>query len=141
MFCKVGYFKETLQVAEDSDFIFKLGLKCSFKAGNISSPVALRGIHDDNVFNNDSMYEKYNVKLYESLLAWCHKNNISISQKDIVLKWLWEMKFRENKTLFQYIFYWIGFSIRVPKTIFSMFFVKYFPIVRLRKKLLPYIFR
>lgn len=137
----VGYFNEELPVAEDSDFIFKLGIKCDFMAGDIKNPVALRGIHDNNIFNNNSLYKSYNIKLYESLLLWCYKQNVPKKQIDVVLKWLWEIKFREKKTIGHYMIYWFSLSLKFPQSIFSKFFVKYCPIVRLRKKIIPYIFR
>ncbi|XCF07737.1 glycosyltransferase family 2 protein [Tamlana crocina] len=141
VFEKVGYFNENLPVAEDSDFIFKLGLLCEFKAGNISEAVAVRGIHDKNIYNDDMLYEKWNIKLYESILGWCYGQGTSKENIDSVLKWLWEIKFRDNKDLFHYIYYWITLSFKFPQTIFSIFFIKYFPVVRLRKKLMPSIFR
>ncbi len=141
VFEKVGYFNEKLPVAEDSDFIFKLGLLCEFKAGNISEAVAIRGIHDKNIYNDDKLYKKWNSKLYESILGWCYGQGTSKENIDSVLKWLWEIKFRDNKDLFHYIYYWIALSFKFPQTIFSIFFIKYFPVVRLRKKLMPSVFR
>ena len=138
---KIGFFNETLPVAEDSDFIFKLGFKCKFKAGLLDSPVALRGIHEENIYNDENLYKKWNVKLYESLLSWCYQHNATKGGIYDVLNWLWIIKLREKSSLLKYILYWIGFNFRHPQTILSVFFIKYFPVVRLRQKLIPFIFR
>jgi glycosyltransferase involved in cell wall biosynthesis len=140
VFEKIGFFNEALPVAEDSDFIFKLGFKCKFKAGLIDTPVAIRGIHDENIYDDKDLYKKWNVKLYESLLSWCYEQGASINEIDSVLHWLWLIKLRENSSLLSYIFYWIGFNFRHPQTILSMFFIKYFPVFRLRQKLFPFLY-
>lgn len=137
VFQKTGLFNESLQVAEDSDIIFKMGLKCHFKAGQIDKPLAIRGIHDSNIYNNNSLYKEYNVKLYESLLNWAYKNDVTFNYLDEILNWLWITKFKENESIWNYIYYWFVFSFKQPQTVFSIFFFKYFPIVRLRKKLFP----
>ena len=136
----IGVFNESLVVAEDSDIIFKMALKCRLESGIIDIPLAKRGIHDTNIFTREDLYKKYNVKLYESLVGWSCKNNISLVNIDTLLNWLWFFKFRTNKNIIIYIFYWLALFGNKPRLIFSKLVIKYFPIVRLRQKLFPFLY-
>ena len=103
-------------------------------------PLAKRGVHDTNIFTREDLYKKYNVKLYESLVDWSCKNKISLVDIDTLLNWLWFFKFRTNKNIINYTFYWITLFGSNPKLIFSKLVIKYFPIVRLRQKLFPFLY-
>ena len=141
VFDTIGLFNESLVVAEDSDIIFKMALKCRLESGIIDIPLAKRGVHDTNIFTQEDLYKKYNVKLYESLVDWSCKNKISLVDIDTLLNWLWFFKFRTNKNIINYIFYWINLFGSNPKLIFSKLVIKYFPLVRLRQKLFPFLYK
>jgi glycosyltransferase involved in cell wall biosynthesis len=140
VFKVIGFFNEKLVVAEDSDIIFKMALKCKLEPGIIHQPLALRGIHETNIFTNKKLYKKYNVKLYESLVNWSCKNAISLSNIDTLLNWLWVFKFKETPSLSKYIIYWMYLFANNPKLIFSKLIIKYFPLVRLRQIYFPFLY-
>lgn len=141
VFNTVGYFTESLQVAEDTEMIYKLALKHQLKSGIIDRPVAMRGVHHDNVFNNKKVYSTFTIKMFESLFVWANKELISVKKMDNLLNLLWIHKFKEEKGLLQYITYWFALFFNKPKYLFSILSVKYFPVIRLRKKLFPIIYK
>lgn len=141
IFDVIGFFDESLVVAEDSDILFKMALKCQLDTGIIDRPLAIRGVHDANIFTKDDLFKIYNIKLYESILTWSIQNKISIQNIDTILKWLWFFKFREKGTLVNYIRYWIYLMGTNPRLLRSTLSIKYFPLVRLRKKLFPFLYR
>jgi glycosyltransferase involved in cell wall biosynthesis len=141
VFNMIGCFNESLVVAEDSDIIFKMALKCSLESGVIKEPLALRGIHEENIFTRDDLYKKYTGLLYESTLIWGFKNQIPIKKIDIILNWLWVIRFREKNTLFKDSIYWASLSLRQPKFLFSYLSIKYFPFIRRRKILFSFFYK
>ncbi|NGY37448.1 glycosyltransferase family 2 protein [Flavobacterium sp. XN-5] len=141
VFDKIGFLNESLLVAEDSDIIFKMALKCCLQSGVIDEPLALRGVHEDNVFTRDDLYKKYTGKAYESILAWSLGNQISIKKIDVILKWLWVIRFREKNSLLNDTLYWASLSVRQPKLLFTYLSVKYFPVIRRRKILFSFLYK
>ncbi|MDP5158581.1 MAG: glycosyltransferase [Flaviramulus sp.] len=141
VFNSTGIFNESLMVAEDSDIIIKMALKCQLEPGIINKPLALRGIHETNIFTREDLYKKYRLKLYESVISWCFKNQIPLKNTDVVLNYLWVIRFREKYSLLANILYWKSLLLNNPKLIFSYLSVKYFPIIRLRQMLFPFLYR
>ena len=141
VFDTIGLFNESLVVAEDSDIIFKMALMCRLEPGELNKALAYRGIHEMNIFTKEDLYEKYNIKLYESLISWSCKNKISYKNIDTILNLLWVFKFRENKNVIAYTSYWTYFFANNPRLLFSKLSIKYFPIIRLRQKLFPFLFK
>jgi glycosyltransferase involved in cell wall biosynthesis len=133
VFEAVGFFNESLMVAEDSDIIFKMALKCRLETGIIDKPLAKRGVHETNVFTREDLYKKYNSLLYESIISWCFENQIPIKKIDITLKWLWIVRFRENNSLLNDTIYWSILFFKNPNLLFSYLSIKYFPVIRQRK--------
>lgn len=140
IFDKIGYFNEELQVAEDSDIIYKMALKCRLESGIIDVPLANRGIHGTNIFNQEAIYKIYNIKLYESTISWSSKNGISNTHIDSTLNWLWVFKFREKNSLTADTLYWASLFLANPKLLFSYLSIKYFPLIRLRQNLFPFLY-
>ena len=141
VFDKIGFFNESLVVAEDSDIIYKMALKCYFVTGIIDEALAKRGIHDSNVFDKDDLYKKYNIKLYESVITWGLKNKISIKNIDLTLKWLWVIKFRMKDSLINHTIYWARLFLNNHQLLFSYLSVKYFPIIRLRQDIFLFLYK
>lgn len=141
VFDKIGFFNESLIVAEDSDIIFKMALKCCLESGIIKEPIAKRGIHEENIFTRIDLYKKYNNKLYESIIKFSFDNKISIKKIDTTLKWLWIIRDRQKYSLFNDILYWCSMTLKQPKLLFSYLIIKYFPIIRRRKILFPYLYQ
>lgn len=141
IFKRVGYFDKSLKVSEDTHMFLKMALSCCLETGIINKPVAMRGVHDNNIFNQESMYVKSRVKMYESLIFWASKNKIALEKIDLLLKWLWLLKYKEEKEITKNILYWAYIFICNSKILFSTLSIKYFPLIRLRKKLFPFLFR
>lgn len=141
IFEKTGYFNETLKVAEDTELIFRISLKCNLQSGIINKPVAMRGVHDSNVFDNENLYNSSKIHLYESLLFWAGKNQISLYKIDHILNALWIFKYSQNTNLFKNSVYWFGLIFKNPRLWFTKQSVKYFPLVRLRQKVFPFLYR
>ena len=140
VFDKIGYFNESLPVAEDSDIIYKMALKCCLESGIINVPLAKRGIHETNIFNQEGIYKIYKIKLYESIISWSCENSISMQHIDSTLNWLWVFKFRENNNLITDTLYWASIFFTNPKLLFTYLSVKYFPIIRQRQILFPFLY-
>lgn len=137
----IGLLNEALVVGEDSDIIFKLAIKKHLEPSIINLPMAVRGIHNENVFNNKDVYIDNALHIYQSVFFWSYLHNVTIEKKDLLLKWIWISKFKQQKNVLNYISYWAFLFFKTPKLIFSYLSVKYFPVVRLRQTLFPFIFK
>jgi glycosyltransferase involved in cell wall biosynthesis len=140
VFKTIGYFSEDLKVAEDTEIFFRMALKCQLEAGIIDKPVAMRGVHENNVNNREDLYDIYRVKMFESLYFWSCKNRVSFKRIESFLEWLWTARYNQNNSLFKDINYWLFLFINNPKALFSLLSIKYFPIIRLRKSLFPFLY-
>jgi len=85
IFNKVGFFSEKLAVAEDTNLWLKMALSTKLVSGNLITPVAMRGLHGDNVFNQNKIYQKYRVLMYDELLGFAGKKKVN--RKRIGLIW------------------------------------------------------
>lgn len=140
IFNEVGYFNEKLEVAEDTDLILKMAIKCSLYSGVIHKPLAMRGVHCDNVFNQTSLYKKKRSRMYESLINWGIQEKLSRQVIDNLLNWLWYYRNKDNNSLITELLYWVDLIIKNPSLLFSNLAYKYFPLIRQRKKLFPILF-
>ncbi len=138
---KTGYFNIKLQVAEDTDLQLKLALICKLLPGNLTQAVALRGIHDTNIFNQENIYKQYRFEMYESLIDFTLKNNLSKRKIDLLLNWLFYYRYKEKYSLMTEFKYWIYLLKSNPKLLTSTLAIKYCPIIRKRKQLFPILFR
>lgn len=141
LFAKTGLFNEELKVAEDTDIFWKMALKGTLISGIIDTPLALRGVHETNIFNDKEVYAIYTIKMYESMFFWAGKNKLSQYYLDILLKWIWLLRNKQNKAITKDIFYWIYLFWNNKNVFFSTLSLKYFPIVQKRKQLFPFIFK
>ncbi len=90
-------FNENLKVHQDQDFITKLAYHLYLKTGNITSAIAIRGVHDDNRITKIKLYStEYNTRqnlLWNSLWTWAKehkmdntiKKHIHLQQKSFEL--------------------------------------------------------
>lgn len=141
VFERIGYFVESLEVMEDTELFFRMSLKSHLISGILDKPLAMRGVHDANVFNTKEVYEKYRIKMYKSLLFWCSKNQIPLQVADEILSLIWLHKFKESSSLLINIKYWKHLFFNNHRLLYSILSVKYFPIIRLRKKLFPLLYK
>jgi glycosyltransferase involved in cell wall biosynthesis len=141
IFNVVGDFDESLEVSEDTNLILRMALKCHLVSGIINEPVAMRGVHQTNIFNDVNLYEKVRPKVYESLLFWCTSKRISLKKIDTLLNFLWILRYKQEKALFKNTIYWSTLFFKSQRLMFSCLSIKYFPLVRLRKKLFPFLYK
>lgn len=130
----IGGFNESLVVAEDTDFILKLSLKYNLYPGDLEKPVAVRGIHENNVFNNKELYTVYDLKMYESMYFWTLKNNFNLKIVERFLERIWIIHFNQKKDIFSYMRIWFALVFKDPSILITYLSFKYFPLIRLRKK-------
>lgn len=135
VFEKTGYFSEDLLVAEDTDLILRIALKATLVTGIIDKPVALRGVHDDNVFLKDEIYKVYRIEMFDHLLRWCMKEKIVVTRLSPVLKLLFYFRIRYGKTFWEDFVYWNNLAIHYPQLLKIKIFVKNFPLISRRKLL------
>jgi glycosyltransferase involved in cell wall biosynthesis len=138
---KIGLFQEHLVVAEDTDWLLKMALTSKLVAGNITEPVAIRGVHDTNIFNQTEQYKVHNQKKYESVIHWSFQNNMEKSKIDSLLNWLFYFRYKEKYSLSTELKYWFYLLKSNPKLLTSFLAIKYCPIIRKRKQLFPILFR
>jgi glycosyltransferase involved in cell wall biosynthesis len=138
---KIGLFQEHLVVAEDTDWLLKMALTSKLVAGNIKEAVAMRGVHDANIFNHTEQYKIHRQKMYESIIHWSFQNNIGKAKIDLLLNWLFYYRYKEKYSLMTELNYWIYLLKSNPKLLTSTLAIKYCPIIRKRKQLFPILFR
>ena len=138
---KIGLFQEYLVVAEDTDWLLKMALTSKLVAGNIKEAVAMRGVHDTNIFNQTEQYKVHRQKMYESVIRWSFQNNIQVSKIDLLLNWLFFFRYKQKNILIKELNYWLYILKSNPKLLTSTLAIKYCPIIRKRKQLFPFLFR
>jgi len=138
---KIGLFQEHLSVAEDTEWIYKMALACKLVGGNLKNPVAKRGVHDSNIFNQTDKYIIPIQLKYESIISWGIKNKIKNSRINLLLYWLFLYRYKQKYSLWDEINYWFYLLKSNPKLITSTYAIKYCPIVRKRKVLFPIFYR
>ncbi|MBO2544276.1 glycosyltransferase family 2 protein [Salegentibacter sp. BDJ18] len=131
---KTGYFNESLVVAEDTELWVKMALMGKLVAGQILEPVAIRGIHDDNVsFKKESLYKIYNQKMFENLLTWSFLNQIPAIKRKI----LWERSCRTKKAISsssELTAFILKKLIKYPELLLSKDTYRYLPVLRRLKE-------
>ena len=135
VFDEIGFFNEHLSVSEDTELFYKMALKCKLFTGLIDKPVAIRGVHGKNVSGNKDLYKSNEQKMYESLFFWSSKQKLDLKVTEKFLERIWITKYREGNSLIKDIYYWYYLVVNSPKTLISYLTIKYFPLVRQRKKL------
>jgi glycosyltransferase involved in cell wall biosynthesis len=76
VFSKVPGFPEH-RLHQDSLFIWKLTATCQLMAGNLTQPMAYRGVHADNrISKNRPKATKSLVAAYADMMHWAHQENI-----------------------------------------------------------------
>lgn len=134
-------FNRELKVAEDTELFYRLALKYNLKTGVIDRPLAMRGVHEENVFNNEKLYNKTKINIYELLIKWSVNNMIHFKKLDHILNVLWLNKYNEKNSLIKNTSYWFYLFFSNPRLLFTKLSIKYFPLVRLRQKLFPFLYK
>lgn len=141
VFDLTGLFNRELIVAEDTDIFWKMAIKCRLETGIIDKPLANRGVHDSNIFDQTDIYKEYTIKMFQKLAVWCSRNKVDFDIIDDLFKWIWLIKFKQNKTLLEDTWYWAKLIFPYPKFLFSILAIKYFPIVRRRRELFSFAYK
>ena len=69
VFDKTGFFNH-FKIGEDTFFCAKLAASCRLVGGRIKEPVAIRGIHQTNMINNETELNKARYHVLQALLQW-----------------------------------------------------------------------
>ncbi|MBT8325239.1 MAG: glycosyltransferase family 2 protein [Bacteroidia bacterium] len=136
----IGFFNEEIPVAEDTELIYRLAIKLKLHGGVLHKPVAMRGVHEDNVFNKSSIYKKHETKMYMALLSWCTRHYKANEILDLILNRIWIMRYKTDANIMAHINYWLAYTLGNPKLLFTTLSIKYFPLIRLRQKLFPFLY-
>lgn len=129
----VNYFNEDLKVMEDTEFLWKLTLKSNLMAGDLRQPVAMRGVHDQNVFNKSEVYQSQELKFYESLFYWSISENLANKITEQFLERMWIVKSIESKSIITECLYWLKIIVLSPQLLISNLHYKYSPVRRVRR--------
>lgn len=141
VFDLTGLFNKELIVAEDTDIFWKMAIKCRLETGIIDKPLANRGVHDSNIFDQTDIYKEYTIIMFKKLAVWCSHNKVDFAIMDDLFKWIWLIKFKQKKTLLEDTWYWAKLILPYPKFLFSILAIKYFPIVRRRKEFFSFLYK
>ena len=116
----VGMFNKKLKVAEDTELWIKLALKYNLSPGEIVKPVAIRGIHGSNVFNDRAKYKLPQLIMYRSLVGWAFKNQIKESRRYLLInKYLKTLNKVSGESVFFFVGKWISLMVISPQLIFN----------------------
>lgn len=131
IFEKVGYFNEALEVAEDTELWLKMALLAKLQSGIIFTPVAMRGVHEENVsFHNDALYAVNNLSMYEYLLVWSFNKNIVLSRIDLIWKKIWMYRALNCTNLASDLLFWSRTIVKYPKLLKLKRVYKTFPLLK-----------
>lgn len=120
IFKKVGFFNQTLEVAEDTDLFIKMALTTKLYPGELREPVCIRGIHGNNAIHElgGRLYIGNYFKMYKGLLIWGYKKNVP----SLALDYFWERLYQHFKLLhkndsflnLKELIFWLKMGINVP---------------------------
>ena len=141
VFEKTGNFNEALVVGEDTELFWKMAIKCRLYTGIIQQPVAVRGVHDTNIFDDANLYKTYTIKIFEYLTVWGYQEKIDFDIIDAIFKWIWILREKQKNFLWMDIKYWAHLFFPHPKLLLTVLSIKYFPVIRFRQTLFPFLFK
>ena len=88
MFRKTGMFDEFFIWSEDNEFYFRLSYYGKLMAGNITEPVAMRGVYKGNrtlTPHGDERARYFNVTMWEKMFDFMLKNKLSKKSSRYIL--------------------------------------------------------
>jgi glycosyltransferase involved in cell wall biosynthesis len=137
----VGLFNEKLPVAEDTEFIWRVALNHKLVTGHLNKPVAKRGVHQMNVFDDQVVYKDRLLEVCEILLEWVAKNKAPKEKTDLILKTIWNYRYKKETSMAVHTLYWYRQFFKNPNILFTLLIIKYFPVVRRRKKVFSFLYK
>ncbi|WP_299395100.1 glycosyltransferase [uncultured Gelidibacter sp.] len=138
---KIGSFSEQLKVAEDTELILRMALICNLIPGFLNKPVAMRGIHNSNVFNREDLYVTERLIMLELLVKWMGTRSIELNKVDKIMNLLWFFRFQQRMGLANEIRYWFQINSSHLRFLFSFLSIKYFPLIRKRQIYFSFLYR
>ena len=126
---RIGCFNKELEVEEDTEWIWKAAYLGVLVPGNIKEPVALRGVHHTNSFNNDSLYTQAHLTLFHSMFQWSIKEKLPLSTVELFLERLMILEYGEQHSVLHYMVLWWQCVKSSYRLFFSYLAIKYFPII------------
>lgn len=93
---KIGYFVPELRLAQDTDWVAKLSLKCKLYGGDLEKPVAIRRMHSHNATRNVELHKVMRVKMSWSVLQWAVKEKMPAEVIHLILKTLLKYHYENN---------------------------------------------
>jgi glycosyltransferase involved in cell wall biosynthesis len=123
---KVGFFDENLRQAEDTDWILRLTLKGHLQAGNLETPVAIVGNHNNRSVLNTEVMVGERIKFFQKWFKKSLTNNYSKTiNRHILLSYLhyhpfilnsWNRPFKKMvKKVFLLIYQFLKHPILISK--------------------------
>jgi glycosyltransferase involved in cell wall biosynthesis len=126
---KIGFFNEELDVAEDTEWIWKAAYLGTLIPGNLKEPVALRGVHDTNSFNDEKLYDQAHIKLFHAMYTWSIKQKLSLSTIELFFERIMILEYKKQPSFDAYFALWWKCIKSSYRVLFSYLAVKYFPII------------
>jgi glycosyltransferase involved in cell wall biosynthesis len=82
IFEKCGYFSD-LRLSQDTELFMKMSITSRLFPGNITTPVAMRRVHDNNRITIDKQFNyKNRMQLWMQMMSWVRSEKLS-------RKWMW----------------------------------------------------
>ena len=121
IFLKTGLFNEGLAYGEDSEMWLRIALKGNLHPGEISQPVAIRFVHEDNSTHDFESVKRYKNKMYYTLFKWALTNGISFENINnifnAILLYTRKTGYSVNRLFWQLV-------VTYPSIISNLFFFK-----------------
>jgi len=123
IFLKSGLFNPQIKLGEDSDLWYRVSAVGKLMAGDLTNPVSMRRIHENNTIHTpQNLYDQSRRKYYKNLIIWAIFNNkVNYNKKNIsfivinAYKRLFEKNYSESIFLFR-------ITLLYPLILFSSFF-------------------
>jgi glycosyltransferase involved in cell wall biosynthesis len=77
VFDKTGLFDCELAIGEDTLLWLKMSLVCRLSPGELTRPVAIRGVHGNNHISDTARRDSLRALMFEKLYTWSREQNIS----------------------------------------------------------------
>ena len=95
-FDKIGYFSNKLKLQQDVYFFFKLAANCRMQAGNITEPVALRGVHGEMRSTDSELMNESRRLRWKLLDDWFVKNVPDLERRKLFKRAYANFKMRDS---------------------------------------------
>lgn len=127
---KSGGFNSSIRYVEDTELWYKLSLLGKIVAGNISEPVSMRWVHENNSIHESEKIKPFRKLMYQHIFNWAIKNSFSFEVKNLLFmsihRYANECKFSPFQLL-------LSLVRNNPSFVVSSFFIKKLHLIILKK--------